>query len=109
MECDTASRWHQEVLHYLRRQNAHQGKQAHLMWGRAHDPDHFATVHSAHPRLCCTLRDSHPCMLKHAILIDGRPYTVYVTGGRHAYLTYYTERSLTYVNRRQQSHCPAVS
>src|SRR5579859_4463368 len=34
--------------------------------------------------VCCPFRDSHPCLLKHAILIDGRPYSVDVTGGRHA-------------------------
>ena len=31
-----------------------------------------------HFRLCSTLRDSQPRILKHVILIDGRPFTVYL-------------------------------
>ena len=44
-----------------------------------------------HFRLCSTLRDSQPRILKHVILIDGRSFTVYlpelfITNGRNSYV-----------------------
>jgi hypothetical protein len=54
-------------------------------------PRVFDNLSGYHLRLCSTLRDSQPRILRHVILIDGRPFTVYlpelfITNGRNSYV-----------------------